>query len=59
MKIAVIGTGVVGRALAGRLAGLGYDVVIGTRNVEQTLARTEPDALGNPPDAQWPDRAGR
>jgi predicted dinucleotide-binding enzyme len=44
MKIAVLGTGTVGRALARRLSGLGHDVVIGTRSVEQTRARTEPDA---------------
>lgn len=53
MKITVLGTGMVGRALAGRLAGLGHDVVIGTRDVEQTLARTEPDAFGTPPYAEW------
>lgn len=53
MNIAVLGTGKVGRALAGRLAALGHDVVIGTRDVEQTLARTEPDAMGYPPYAAW------
>lgn len=54
MKIAVLGTGMVGRALAGRLAGLGHDVVIGTRDVEQTLARSEPDNnFGHPPYADW------
>jgi F420-dependent NADP oxidoreductase-like protein len=53
MKIGVLGTGMVGRALAGRPAGLDHDVVIGTRDVEQTLARTDPDAMGNPPYAEW------
>ncbi len=53
MKIAVIGTGMVGRGVAGRLAGLGHDVVIGTRNVEQTLARTEAGAFDTPPYAEW------
>ena len=53
MKIAVIGTGMVGQALAGRLAGLEHDVVVGTRDVERTLARTEPDMMGNPPYAAW------
>ena len=53
MKIAVLGTGMVGRAFAARLTGLGHDVVIGTRDVEATLARTEPDGMGNPPYAQW------
>ncbi|MGW0818031.1 NADPH-dependent F420 reductase [Streptomyces viridiviolaceus] len=53
MKIAVLGTGMVGRAIADRLSTLAHDVVIGTRDVAQTLARTEPDWLGNVPFAQW------
>ena len=53
MKIAVIGTGMVGRALAGRLARLEHDVVIGTRDAKQTIARTEPDAFGTPPYSEW------
>jgi len=53
MEISVFGTGMVGRALAGRLARLGHDVVVGTRNVEQTLARTEPDAKRTPAYTQW------
>jgi 8-hydroxy-5-deazaflavin:NADPH oxidoreductase len=53
MKIAVIGTGAVGRALAGRLAELGHDVTIGTRDIGTTLARIEPDAMGNQPYSTW------
>ncbi len=53
MKIAVIGTGTVGRALAARLSGLGHDVTIGTRDPQATLARTEPDGMGNPPFFTW------
>lgn len=53
MKIAIIGTGMVGRGLAGRLAELGHDVVIGTRDVDGTLSRTEHDAMGTPPYANW------
>ena len=53
MKIAVLGTGTAGRTIAGGLAGLGHDVVIGTRDPQATLARTEPDAMGAPPFAQW------
>jgi predicted dinucleotide-binding enzyme len=41
MKIAVLGTGSVGQALAGRLLELGHDVVVGTRDPETTRARTE------------------
>jgi len=53
MKIAVLGTGMVGQALAGRLVELGHDVVTGTRDPQATLARTEPDGMGNPPYAAW------
>ena len=53
MKIAVLGTGTVGRTLAGKLSELGHDVVIGTRDPQATLARTEPDAMGNPPYSAW------
>ncbi|MGC5022538.1 NADPH-dependent F420 reductase [Micromonospora sp. DT47] len=53
MKIAVFGTGMVGQALAGRLAELGHQVTVGTRDVAATLARTEPDGMGNPPYPQW------
>lgn len=53
MRIAVIGTGMVGRAFAERLTGLGHDVVIGTRDPQVTLARTEPDNKGTGPFAPW------
>ncbi|GAP56703.1 metalloreductase STEAP3 [Arthrobacter sp. Hiyo6] len=58
MKIAVLGTGTVGRTIAGALAGLGHDVVIGTRDPVATLARTEPDAMGAAPFAQWLEEHG-
>ena len=53
MKIAVLGTGMVGHALAAQLAGLGHDVTIGTRDPQVTLSRTEPDGMGNPPFSSW------
>jgi predicted dinucleotide-binding enzyme len=53
MNIAVLGTGTVGRTLAGKLSELGHEVVIGTRDPDATLARTEPDAMGNPPYPVW------
>jgi 8-hydroxy-5-deazaflavin:NADPH oxidoreductase len=53
MKIAILGTGSVGQALAGRLAGLGNEVVIGTRDVAASMARTTPDGWGNPAIGTW------
>ena len=53
MRLSVLGTGMVGRILAARLAGLGHDVVIGTRDPGTTRARTDPDAMGTPPYAEW------
>jgi len=53
MKFAVLGTGMVGRAIADRLDELGHEVTIGTRDPEATLARTETDGMGNPPYASW------
>jgi hypothetical protein len=53
MKIAVLGTGMVGQAVAGRLAELGHEVTVGTRDVVATMALTEPDGYGSPPFPQW------
>jgi 8-hydroxy-5-deazaflavin:NADPH oxidoreductase len=53
MRIGVLGTGTVGRAIAARLAEIGHDVVVGTRDVASTMARTEPDPRGNPPFSEW------
>jgi predicted dinucleotide-binding enzyme len=53
MEIAVLGTGIVGRTLAGRLDELGHSVTIGTRDPAATLARAEPDSMGNPPFSAW------
>lgn len=55
MKIAVLGTGPVGRTLAARFAALDHQVVLGTRDVAATLGRTEPDAWGGPPFPVWLD----
>ena len=47
MDIAVLGTGMVGQAVAGRLHELGHTVVIGTRDPQATRTRTEPDLTGS------------
>jgi 8-hydroxy-5-deazaflavin:NADPH oxidoreductase len=49
MKFGVIGTGIVGKTLAAKLAELNHEVMIGTRDVVATLARVEGDVYGNPP----------
>ena len=53
MKIAVLGTGMVGQAVAAKLSDLGHEATVGTRDPEATLARTEPDGMGNPPFSAW------
>jgi predicted dinucleotide-binding enzyme len=53
MKIGILGTGVVGQTLAAKLASIGNDVAIGTRDVEALLAREEPGPYGNPPYSVW------
>lgn len=46
MKIAVLGTGAVGQMLAQKLASLGHEVCIGTRNVEASLAKEHDNPSG-------------
>jgi predicted dinucleotide-binding enzyme len=53
MNVAVLGTGMVGRTLAAKFAGLGHQVTVGTRDVASTATRTDPDAMGNPPYSAW------
>ncbi|TLM87165.1 NADPH-dependent F420 reductase [Pseudarthrobacter sp. NamE5] len=53
MKIAVLGTGTVGRVLAGAFAALEHEVVMGTRDPEGTAGRTRPDMMGGPPFKEW------
>jgi predicted dinucleotide-binding enzyme len=57
MRIGVLGTGVVGRAIAGRLEGLGHEVVMGSRDPAAALGRPasgwDPQTL-----AEWHDGHG-
>jgi predicted dinucleotide-binding enzyme len=53
MKISIIGTGTVGQTLAPKLVELGYEVMMGTRNVSEKLAGTAKDSYGNPPFSNW------
>ncbi|MEU1116405.1 MULTISPECIES: NAD(P)-binding domain-containing protein [unclassified Streptomyces] len=49
MNIAILGTGAGARQHAVRLSTLGHQVIVGTRDPEATLARTEPDMMGTEP----------
>jgi 8-hydroxy-5-deazaflavin:NADPH oxidoreductase len=53
VRFGIFGTGVVGKTIAARLARLGHEVMVGTRNPDETLSRTEPDTYGNPPFSAW------
>lgn len=53
MRIAVFGTGVVGRTMAAALSERGHDVTIGTRDVEATMTRSDPKSLDKVAYANW------
>lgn len=53
MRIGILGSGGVARTLAEGFVRVGHEVVLGTRDPDATMARTEPDAMGNPPFAAW------
>ena len=46
MRIAVLGTGVVGRTLAAALVTHGHEVTVGTRDPVASLARDGADGFG-------------
>lgn len=49
MKIAVLGTAIVGKTLADKLSALGHDVMIGTRDPAASRARTALGSFGDAP----------
>jgi len=53
MRIGIIGTGMVGKALAAKLVEVGHDIMIGTRDVSQTLSSPNKDVAGNPAFGEW------
>ncbi len=53
MKVAILGTGNVGQTFAEKLISLGHQVMMGTRNVEVTLARKATDNYGGLPFGEW------
>jgi predicted dinucleotide-binding enzyme len=53
MQIGILGTGMVGQTLSGKLVELGHDIMLGTRDVAGTLARSEPNQYGLPAFSVW------
>jgi 8-hydroxy-5-deazaflavin:NADPH oxidoreductase len=49
MRVSVLGTGMAGQVLSDKIARLGHDVMVGTRDVQALLARTE----GDRPFSRW------
>jgi 8-hydroxy-5-deazaflavin:NADPH oxidoreductase len=52
MRVGVLGTGGVGQTLAAKIASLGHEVTMGTRDVQASLARTEA-GWGAIPLSEW------
>jgi predicted dinucleotide-binding enzyme len=53
MRVGVFGTGVVGQTLAAKITELGHEVMVGTRDVEAAMARTEPGPAGGQAFSEW------
>ncbi len=53
MKIAILGTGMVGQTLAAALVSKGHEVMIGTRDPSASMANTQPNAYGMPGFGVW------
>jgi predicted dinucleotide-binding enzyme len=53
MHIGILGTGVVGQTIGGKLVEIGHDVTVGTREVAKTLASTAPNPYGLPAFSAW------
>lgn len=58
MRVGVLGTGVVGQTLAGKIAELGHEVMVGTRDVEAAKARTKAGMSGGQPFSEWISQHG-
>jgi predicted dinucleotide-binding enzyme len=53
MRVGVLGTGVVGQTIGEKLASLDHDVMIGTRDPAEALARTTSENAWVPPFGEW------
>lgn len=53
MKVSILGTGTVGRIISEKVAQFGHSVVMGTRDVDKSLAQDKTDRMGNAPLNLW------
>jgi 8-hydroxy-5-deazaflavin:NADPH oxidoreductase len=54
MRVGILGTGMAGQSIAAKLAELGHEAMVGTRDPAATLARDEPHPIyGIPPFRVW------
>lgn len=53
MKISILGTGNVGQTFAEKFISLGHQVMLGTRNVADTMKRKATDNYGSLPFVEW------
>ena len=53
MNIGILGTGMVGQIVSGALASKGHTVMIGTRDVQKSLANAEKSPMGMPGFGTW------
>jgi 8-hydroxy-5-deazaflavin:NADPH oxidoreductase len=53
MNIGILGTGMVGQVVGAAFAAKGHTVIIGTRDVQKSLASSEPNAYGLPAFGTW------
>lgn len=53
MKIGILGTGVVAQVIAEKLSTLDHQVMLGTRDVANTMAKTKNDNYGRSPIKDW------
>lgn len=53
MRVGILGSGGVAQNLGAGFLAKGHDVVLGTRDPQATLAKTQPDRNGTPPVSSW------
>ena len=56
MKIGVFGTGVVGQTIAEKLNQLNHQIMVGTRDIKNLMAKTGPDRFGRPSFSEWHEK---